>query len=78
MDKAYNGSKLQETARTHNFSPVVPPKSNTVNPWEYDREMYKQRNKIERLFCRIKARFRKVFTRYDKFDLYTKHSSTSL
>ena len=38
-----------------------------INPWEYDKELYKKRNQIERCFLRIK-RFRKVFTRYDKLD----------
>ena len=39
-----------------------------VDPWEYDTELYKRRNEIERLLGRIK-RFRRVFTRYDKTDL---------
>ena len=34
----------------------------------YDKELYKQRNQVERLFRRIK-RFRRIFTRYDKLDL---------
>jgi len=46
----------------------VPPKSNRKNPWEYDKELYKRRNEIERYILRIK-RFRKVFTRYDKLDV---------
>jgi hypothetical protein len=29
--------------------PVVPPKSNRVDPWRYDRALYKKRNEIERL-----------------------------
>jgi hypothetical protein len=37
-----------------NFIPVVPPKSSRVDPWEYDRAMYKRRNEIERLFRRLK------------------------
>jgi transposase len=36
--------------------------------WDYDKELYKQRNKIERFFLRIK-RFRRVFIRYDKLDV---------
>ena len=32
-----------------------------LNPWEYDRELYRKRNEVERLF-------RRVFTRYDKLD----------
>ena len=36
--------------------------------WEYDEELYKRRNEVERFFRRIK-RFRRVFTRYDKLDI---------
>ncbi|MDR0455693.1 MAG: hypothetical protein LBH20_03295, partial [Treponema sp.] len=36
--------------------------------WEYDKELYKRRNEIERFFRRLKA-FRAVFTRYDKLDI---------
>lgn len=50
------------------YKPVVPPKKNFKKQWEYDKELYKKRNKIERFFCRIK-RFRHIFTRYDKLDL---------
>ncbi len=47
---------------------MVPPKANRITPWEYDRELYKKRNEVERLFRRIK-RFRRVFTRFDKLDI---------
>jgi transposase len=36
--------------------------------WDYDRQLYKERNKIERLFMRINQ-FMKIFTRYDKLDI---------
>jgi hypothetical protein len=35
--------------------PVVPPKSNRVDPWRYDKALYKKRNEIERLFRRLKG-----------------------
>ncbi|MEE0815126.1 MAG: IS5/IS1182 family transposase, partial [Desulfovibrio fairfieldensis] len=37
-------------------------------PWEYDKELYKRRNEVERLFRRLKG-FRRVFTRFDKLDV---------
>lgn len=43
--------------------PVVPPKSNRIDPWEYDRALYKKRNEIERLFRRLKG-FRRIFSRF--------------
>ncbi len=49
------------------MQPVVPPKRNRRVPWAHDRELYKRRNEIERLFRRLKG-FRRVFTRFDKLD----------
>lgn len=46
----------------------MPPNPNRLEPWDYDKELYKQRNEVERLFRRIKA-YRRIFTRYDKLDI---------
>jgi transposase len=69
MDKAYGSEKLRLIATMLNYNAVVPPRSNAKQSWAYDKEKYKRRNIVERLFCRIKARYRKVFTRYDKLDV---------
>ena len=68
MDRAYADFQTRFTAWSLCFKAVVPPKSNTVDKWEYDKELYKRRNEIERFFRRIKS-FRAVFTRYDKLDI---------
>lgn len=68
MDRAYSGKKMRLTAIELGYEPVVPPKKNFKEQWEYDRELYKQRNEIERFFRRLK-RFRRIFTRYDKLDI---------
>ncbi len=47
---------------------MVPPKSNRIDPWEYDRAPYKKRNEIERLFRRLKG-FRRIFSRFEKLDI---------
>jgi putative transposase len=44
---------------------VIPPKVNRKVLRHYNKELYKERNLIERLFNRIKN-FRRVATRYDK------------
>jgi transposase len=49
----------------------VPPKNNRLSPWEYDRELYKKRNEVERLFRRLKG-FRRIFSRFDKLDVIFK------
>ena len=50
------------------FIPVVPPLKTRIEPWEYDREMYKRRNEVERLFRRLKG-YRRIFSRFEKLDL---------
>ena len=68
MDRAYEGDERRQLALDLGFIPVVPPKSNRLEPWEYDREMCKRRNEVERLFRRLKG-FRRIFSRFDKLDV---------
>ena len=68
MDRAYEGDETRKLVSELGFSPVVPPKSNRTESWEYDKELYKKRNEVERLFRRIKG-FRRIFTRFDKLDV---------
>ena len=48
---------------------VIPLKSNRRDPWEYDRELYRQRNLIERAFNQLKQ-WRRIATRNDRKSLY--------
>jgi transposase len=50
MDRAYEGNETRQLALDLGFIPVVPPIKTRIEPWEYDREMYKRRNEVERLF----------------------------
>ncbi|CAK0767601.1 transposase [Gammaproteobacteria bacterium] len=68
MDRAYEDNKTGELVSNPGMKPVVPPKRNRIVKWEYDREMYKKRNEVERLFRRLK-RFRRIFTGFDKLDV---------
>nr|WP_128896920.1 IS5 family transposase [Xanthomonas oryzae] len=68
MDRAYEGNETRQLALDLGFVPVVPPKSNRVDPWEYDKEMYKRRNEVERLFRRLKG-YRRIFTRFEQLDV---------
>ena len=67
MDKAYEGDACRAKAEKCGMRPVVPPKSNRKKPWEYDKELYKGRNVVERNFRNIKQ-FRRAFSRYDKLE----------
>ena len=66
MDRAYEGDETRQKAILQGFT--APPKKSRKDPWDYDKELYKRRNEIERFFLRLK-RFRKVFTRYDMLDV---------
>ena len=67
-DRAYEGDETRQLAFALGYQPHIPPKTNRRHPWDYNREIYKRRNEIERLFRRIKA-YRRVYTRYDKLDI---------
>ncbi|WP_187149438.1 transposase [Treponema endosymbiont of Eucomonympha sp.] len=67
MDRAYVDNKTRASAEKLGFTPAVPPKRSRKEPWDYDLELYKERNGIERFFRRLKA-FRRVCNRYDKLD----------
>jgi transposase len=68
MDRAYEDRQTRQRVLELGLIPVVPPKSNRLAPWEYDRVLYKKRNEVERLFRRLKG-FRRVFSRFEKLDL---------
>jgi hypothetical protein len=53
MDRAYEGDETRQLVLSLGMIPVVPPKSNRIEPWDYDRALYKKRNEIERLFRRL-------------------------
>ena len=68
MDRAYEGEETRQLALELGFVPVVPPKTNRLDPWEYDKALYKRRNEVERLFRRLKG-FRRIFSRFEKLDV---------
>jgi len=68
MDRAYEGAATRQLVLDLGMIPVVPPKITRVEPWEYDRALYKKRNEVERLFRRLKG-FRRIFSRFEKLDV---------
>ncbi len=68
MDCAYQGDATRQLVFDLELEPVVPPNPQRLSPWEYDRELYKRRNEVERLFRRLKG-FRRLFSRFDKLDV---------
>ena len=50
------------------MTPVVPPRPNRIAKWNYERELYKLRNEVERPFRRLKV-CRCICTRFNKLDM---------
>ena len=65
MDKAYDSNAIRAKLQAKGITPVIPPKSNRLESLVYDKACYQQRNKVERLFNKLKQ-FRRVATRYEK------------
>lgn len=64
-DKAYDSNDLRQWLKQRGTTPVIPNKCNRKKPYPFKKRRYKQRNKIERMFCRLKDA-RRIATRYDK------------
>ena len=64
-DKGYDGDAVRQNLLLAGISPVIPPKSNRREPIPCDFLAYKDRNRIERMFNKVKQ-FRRIATRYDK------------
>jgi transposase len=64
-DKAYDTNHLRSLLAKAKIEAVIPSIARRKPLIPYDREAYRQRNLIERMFARLKD-FRRVATRYDK------------
>ena len=64
-EKGYDADYVVKAAQSRGAEVVIPSKSNRNTPRSFDRDLYKERNLIQRVFNTIKH-FRRVATRYDK------------
>ena len=64
-DKGYDANSLRNSLKAQQTEAVIPSTTARKRPIPYDRQAYRQRNRIERAFCSLKD-FRRIATRYDK------------
>jgi transposase len=67
-DKGYRADWIDETLLELDITPVIPSKENQdrdARPVEFDRELYRDRNIVERLIGWLKE-CRRVFSRFEK------------
>jgi transposase len=63
-DKAYSGGRIRQYLRRHGIRLTIPRKQNEHRTGPFDRELYRQRERVKRLINRLKQH-RRVATRYE-------------
>ena len=64
-DKGYDSQPFIDSLEAQGMQVVIPPRKYRKEQRDYDRNLYKDRNKVERFINRLKH-YRRVATRYDK------------
>ena len=64
-DRAYDSDTLRAWVHVAGAEAVIPPSPSRASKPSYDREVYAERNRVERLIGALK-RYRRVATRYDQ------------
>ena len=64
-DRGYDSDEVRAALLMKGILPVIPPKANRKEPIACDFRAYRDRNRVERMFNKLKQ-FRRIATRYDK------------
>ena len=64
-DRGYDADWFRKALLEKGITPCIPPRKIRKIPVVYDKELYKQRHKIENMFGRIKD-WRRIAMRYDR------------
>ena len=64
-DKGYDTNPVRQRVEANGTLPNIPPKANRIWKSCFSPVLYRARNAIERMFCRLKD-FRRIATRYDR------------
>lgn len=64
-DRAYDVGSLRQWLKVRRIKAVIPSTATRTVPYPLDRRAYIRRNRIERLYCRMKN-WRRIAARYDR------------
>jgi transposase len=64
-DKAYDSNAIRATVKAAGMKVVIPSNRSRKRPFRHDKELYRERNCIERCFNKLKH-LRRLATRYDR------------
>ncbi len=65
-DKAYSSNNIRRELRCSGTTPIIPRRSNEKQQGRFNRGLYRERNRVERLINQLKQ-YRRVATRYEKY-----------
>ena len=64
-DKAYDSNAIRASVKAARMKAVIPSSRSRKRPIRHDKALYRERNRIERCFNKLKH-FRRLATRYDR------------
>lgn len=64
-DRGYNADWFRDALQETGITPCIPGRKSRTKPVKYDKRRYRNRNRIEIIFGRLKD-WRRVATRYDR------------
>ena len=64
-DRGYDSNAIRAAVQAQGAEAVIPPTRSRKTAIPYNRDTYRARNLVERLWCRLKD-WRRIATRYDK------------
>lgn len=64
-DRGYDSTQFREALKEKGIEPCIPSSRSRKIPYPYDKSLYRQRHKVEKLFAKLKD-WRRIATRYDR------------
>ena len=64
-DRGYDADWFRNALTARGITPCIPSKTNRKVPIPHDKDLYRQRHKIENMFGKLKD-WRRIHTRYDR------------
>jgi transposase len=65
-DKAYSSQEIRQQLRHCGTTPIIPKRGNEKRRGRFNRGLYRECNRVERLINRLKQ-YRRIATRYEKY-----------
>ena len=64
-DRGYDSAWFRQALSDRGITPCIPSSRSRKIPFAYDKDIYRQRHRVENLFAKLKD-WRRIATRYDR------------